>query len=97
MSEAKVVLEVILTGGCIAGEMMRVYGAVPFFGVNLRSEPRYQLLLVRLVIKGDIQEAGHARSATTPFSPKTSTARDLSGEGTQEPCTSPRQVDSALP
>jgi hypothetical protein len=33
---------VILTGGCIAGEIRRVYGAVPFFGVNLKSEPTSQ-------------------------------------------------------
>jgi len=38
------VLEVILTGGCIAGEMRRVYGAVPFFGVKRRSEPESQPL-----------------------------------------------------
>lgn len=29
----------MFTGGCIAGEMRRVYGAVPFFGVNRKSEP----------------------------------------------------------
>jgi hypothetical protein len=38
------VLEVILTGGCIAGEIRRVYGAVPFLGVNLKSEPMGQLV-----------------------------------------------------
>jgi hypothetical protein len=42
------VFEVILTGGCIAGEMRRVYGAVPFLGVKRRSEPASQLVYGRL-------------------------------------------------
>jgi len=42
---------VILTGGCIAGEIRRVYGAVPFFGVNRRSEPTSQLIYVYLLMR----------------------------------------------
>ena len=36
-------------------------------------------------VMGDVHEAGQARSATTPFSPKTSTASVFSGGGTHDP------------
>jgi len=31
--------EEILTGGCWVGEIIRVYGGMPFWGVNFRSVP----------------------------------------------------------
>lgn len=45
--------EVILTGGCIAGEIKRVYGAVPFLGVKRRSEPVGQLLYMYKCFMGE--------------------------------------------
>ena len=39
--------EEMLTGGCWVGEMMSVYGGMPFCGVNLRSVPVRQLASLR--------------------------------------------------